>query len=97
MDRLKAIYTILVSLKDGEQIEDYQKLSKEEMIQTIKTMVNEGLVTLIKRKYYIDRSPDDVYRYNNIEITMKGLQYINDNSKLAKTIKMIKGVSDIIK
>jgi hypothetical protein len=96
MNKLKAIYVILNSLEGNKQIELDQELNKEEAIQVIKMMVKEELVTLKTTKLYVNGKPDDLYKYDNIEITMKGLQYRKDNSKTAKTFKAIKNVSDII-
>jgi hypothetical protein len=97
MDKLKTIYIILSNLEDGKHFEASKDLTEEEIRQAIKIMVNDELVTLRTTKLYVNQEPDEIYDYDNLEITMKGLQYRKENSKISKTIKMIKDVKGIIK
>lgn len=97
MDKLKAIYNILNSLEKNNQEYLEQKLTKEETIQIIKIMKREDLVTLKRTKIYINEEKDDLYKYENIEITMKGLQYRKENSMFNKVMKVVKEGKDFIK
>lgn len=97
MDKLKAIYNILNSLEKNNQEYLEQKLTKEEIIQIIKIMKREDLVTLKRTKIYINEDKNDLYKYENIEITMKGLQYRKENSVFNKVMKVVKEGKDFIK
>ncbi|AQS09670.1 YjcQ protein [Clostridium saccharobutylicum] len=97
MNQLKTIYNILSSLEEGNKLELNEELTKENMVKSIKIMVNEGLVTLKTKKCYVNQEPNEIYDYDNLEITMKGLQYRKENSKLAKAYKVVKDISSVVK
>lgn len=95
-DIKKIIYSILKELAEGDSIpteKDY-KITKEQFIQIIKLMKDEGYLNFKRVSFYITGTI-------NIEksldtITMKGWEFLEENNAWAKIYKGIKEFSDFL-
>lgn len=103
MDNFKAIYRILSELEksmdypecDISRIDHEQLgISKERWNRLIKMMCDSGYIqgVTIKKNIYDEMLVD----CKNIEITLKGLEYLQENSMMKKAYKTIKGINDVV-
>lgn len=103
MDNFKSIYRILSEL---EKSMDYQEcdisridheqlgISEERWNRLIKMMCDSVYIqgVIIKKNIYDEMLVD----CKNIEITLKGLEYLQENSMMKKAHKTIKGINDVV-
>ncbi|MGB9780632.1 YjcQ family protein [Caldanaerobacter sp.] len=95
----KILYSLLIEIRDKKNIPTYMdyNISKDEFGHIVEMALKEG---------YIDNA--EVLRggigyrveavlLDKAQITLKGLNYIKENSKLAKTYKGLKEIKDWIK
>ena len=104
MDNFKIIYRILRILEKSMDLEEFDKnsISKERLelsearwCRIMAMLVAEGYVTGIE----VWRSMDCEYPRVSItrpEITIKGLEYLEDNTFMKRAAEMAKGIKDII-
>ena len=102
-DNLKAVYKILSALEkamdcpsfDVSQI-DYNKLeiSKERWSRYIEMMLDVGYIK--GAKIYKDILGETCVETDNIRITLKGLEYLQENSIMQKFYNAAKGIVDLI-
>lgn len=92
----KIMYSIIKELQEGESIptaNDYG-LSEDEFQQVLKFMINEQLLNskrisfYITGDYHIEKSLDTV--------TMKGMDFLEQNNKWIKLYKGLKEIKDFI-
>lgn len=92
----KTMYSIIKELQEGESIptaNDYE-LSDEEFQQILKLMINEQLLNskrvsfYVTGDYHIEKSLDTV--------TMKGIEFLEQNNKWVKLYKGLKEIKDFI-
>lgn len=103
MDNFKAIYQILKILEramdytefDLEQI-SHKTLSISEARWTaiIEMLVCEGYITGISIKRGV--SSEALVSIGNVRITLKGLEYLSENSFMKKASNIAKGISNLI-
>lgn len=93
MDKLKLYYMVLECVSKYEESTD---ISEKEICTIIKHLENEGLVALKRKKKYVTEDKNDLYVINNADITMKGLEYLKENSTLSKVYNNLKKVSDLV-
>lgn len=96
MDIKKIIYSILVEIKKGQQeptAADYN-ISSSEFADIVKIIKSEGYANNIGVVNADDKS---IVWLNDAKITMKGLDYIEQNSFWAKTYKGLKEIRDWLK
>lgn len=86
MDMSKVL-TMLKAIKKGKQSE-LNDVPKEELERYLAFMLKEGLIDGI-------RSTKDRY-YGNPEITLKGLQFYEENKKSTKVYSAIREIRDWI-
>ncbi len=102
-DNFKAVYRILSSLEkqmdkpivDSSEF-DYEQLgiSEERWAKYIEMMQDVGY---IKGCHIYRNTYDDVeYDISNIQITLKGLEYLQENSIMQRMYKTAKGIKEII-
>lgn len=103
MDNFKIIYRILRQL---EKAMDYDELdmdfisaekfgiTEQRWVAIIEMLVKEGYVTGISVK----RSADGeiCLSISDIRITLKGLEYLQENSLMQKAANLAKGIAEII-
>jgi len=105
MDNFKTIYKILKILEKSMNVEEFdnEQLSAEALnidlpywsrIMTL--LVNEGYVTGVYSTMYMNSTYPQV-KLIRPEITIKGLEYLNENSLMKKAADAAKGIIDIIK
>ena len=101
MDNFKTIYIILAILQkamDGEL--DPRDIFPEALGITEKRQ--NALMVMLQTEGYI-KGLKEVHalggtgiRYEGVQITLKGLEYLEENSMMKKAYKAIKGIKDII-
>lgn len=103
MDNFKILYRILRILEEAMDMEEFDsarispealKISETRWCNLMEMLSDEGYVKGIK----ITRSVNGQILSNqsNIRITLKGLEYLNENSFMKKAANLVKGVSDFI-
>lgn len=103
MDNFKAIYRILSSLEeqmDSDKADlskiDHEQLgvSLERWAKYIEMMQDVGYIKncIIKRNIYDELIVD----VTNMKITLKGLEYLQENSIMQRMYKKTKGIVDLI-
>ena len=102
-DNFKCIYKILRALEkamDYTKFElsqiDYHKLeiSKERWARYLEMMADIGYIKGIR--VYKDITGETVVDNDDIRITLKGLEYLTENSIMQRIYKATKGIKDII-
>lgn len=105
MDNFKIIYRILKILEKSMSLEEFDntQLTAEALnldypywsrIMTL--LVNEGYITGVYSATYLSSTYPQV-TLERPEITLKGLEYLNENSLMKKAAQSAKGIIDIIK
>lgn len=104
MDNFKIIYKILKALEQHMDCEKFPNeliepetlgLSKERWARLMKILSDEGYVTGIMNIRY-DNQTVPLVKLVNPEITLKGLEYLEENSLMKKAANIAKGIADII-
>ncbi|HFQ6533931.1 YjcQ family protein [Clostridioides difficile] len=92
--KLKIIYSVLKELSEGNRAIDEKIYGIEfiEFIDILGFLQNEGLIRNFKTTKYINGT--QIGWWDKAEVTMKGIQYLEENSTLAKNYKKIKEVRD---
>lgn len=103
-DNFKCIYRILKSLEkamDYESIDieeigyEHLGISKNRWIKYLEMMSDMDLIKGITFKNYIDGTTEVVN--SGIRITLKGLEYLTENSIMQRMYKTAIGIKEIIK
>lgn len=103
MDNFRVIYRILKILEQSLDCEEFDyeritpealKISETRWCGIMEMLADEGYVKGI----HISRSVDGMVTVSrcNIRITLKGLEYLNENSFMKKAGNIAKGISDLI-
>lgn len=104
MDTFKIIYKILKSLERAMDYEEFDcegishealKISYPRWVSLTIMLKNEGYidgVAIVKRM----NAPKSV-KLLNVKITLKGLEYLHENSLMQKAMNIAKGITEIIK
>lgn len=102
-DNFKIIYRILKALEAGLDVDDptdkpYSaealNISENRRNRLICMMQDEGYVTGVEHAFYYDRS--EYVDVSNMRITIKGLEYLHDNSTMQKIANTAKGIIEAI-
>lgn len=105
MDTFKIIYTILKYLEDCMDYSEFDptpieheclEITKEKWSSIIKMMTDNGYIEGIKYKTYIHTTVPSITVYNHMSITLKGLEYLNENSTMKKLANLAKGIKETI-
>ncbi len=103
-DNFKSVYRILSSLEsqmDHKEVDtskfDYEQLgiSKERWLKYIEMMEDVGYIK--NCKIYENVYGDTEYEISNIKITLKGLEYLQENTIMQRIYRTTKGIKDIVK
>lgn len=70
------------------------KISKERWEKYLEMLQDEGYIKGVKISTCI--SSAKVVNADNIQITLKGLEYLNENSMMKKAYRAIKGIKDVV-
>lgn len=104
MDNFKIIYKILKILESAMSLEEFDKslISAEKLNLSIplwsrimKMLVDNGYVTGIEVWNSFDCDYPKVSLVRS-DITLKGLEYLNDNSLMKKIANAAKGITEVI-
>ena len=104
MDNFKAVYTILSQLeKDMDEPEaDLDKISPEALCVSenrwcryIEMMADAGYIKGARMVQSISQK-DFRYDCREMRITLKGLEYLQENSIMKKVYRAAKGIADIV-
>ena len=103
MDNFKVIYKILKYLESAMDYSepDYEPISaaalgltEERWRLLMKMLTKNGYIDGVVLKQYM-RARITVIRFNP-EITLRGLEYLHENSMMKKAMEVAKGITDII-
>lgn len=104
MSNFKIIYTVLKTLEKAMELEEYdgEIISAENLnipyplwCRLMKMLVDNGYVTGVTVWQTFECQYPKV-KVTRPEITMQGLEYLNDNSLMKKASNIAKGISEII-
>ena len=103
MDNFKTIYKILKALEQSMDYEEFDAdmispeilgITRERRDKLLIEMQNEGYIRGICVKQYMNGN--DIVKFKRPEITIKGLEYLSENSMMKKAANLIKGIAEII-
>lgn len=103
MDNLNIIYKILKQLEKAMDYDEFDmdtvsaeglKISENRLMKIWEMLANEGYVNGISVKY--GAQGDIVVTVNNPRITLKGIEYLNENSLMKKAANIAKGIVDVV-
>ncbi len=103
MDNFRAVYKILSSLEacmdlDKANVEMFDAkalgVSQERWNKYIEMMYDCEYIKGVDIKTYI--SGNTVIDCKNIQITLKGLEYLQENSAMQKVFRAVHGIADIV-
>ena len=103
MDNFKIIYNILSSLEKSMDIEecnldiissDTLRISNERWNKYIEMLLDAGYIKGVTIQKYITGETN--VNAEDIRITLKGLEYLSENSIMQKMYKAAKGITDLI-
>lgn len=103
MDNFKIIYKVLRILEKAMDCEEFDRetisaealgISEERWRRIFMLLSNEGYIS----GFFIKRGLGDMYYVagSGPEITLKGLEYLEENSMMKKAANLVKGVADIL-
>ncbi|MBS4535826.1 dihydrolipoyl dehydrogenase [Clostridium sp. D2Q-14] len=105
MDNFKIIYKILKMLEKYMDVEDFDKdlitheslgISEIRWTRIIEMLVSEGYISGV-RLIKANGQKVPLIRMTNISITLKGLEYLEENSLMKKAAELVKGIAGIVK
>ena len=100
---LKAIYKILKYLREAMNYEEADidfisanalGISENLWISIVEMLTRSGYITGIEVKY--GAQGDRVLSISNLRITLKGIEYLEENSLMRRAANIAKGIKDII-
>lgn len=103
MDNFKAVYRILTALEASMDLPknnlemfnaDALHVSEARWSRYIEMMADAGYVKGVKVDHYIDGTMS--VNADNIEITLEGLEYLQENSIMQKIYRAAKGAVDLV-
>lgn len=104
MNNFTIIYKILKALEQSMDYEEFDSelispetlgITKERRDKLLVEMQNEGYISGVYVKRYI--RGDSIVKSERPEITIKGLEYLSENSIMKKAANLLKGVAEVIK
>ena len=103
MDNFKIIYKILSTLEKSMDLEqcnsdsispEVLKISEERWNKYIEMLLDAGYIKGVRMQKYV--TGDTNINAEDIRITLKGLEYLSENSIMQKMYKAAKGITDLI-
>lgn len=103
MDNFKVIYRLLKILERAMDLSEFDvsgisaevlHISEERWCFIIEMLVKEGYIEGISIKYSLDGQV--VISSSRPKITLKGLEYMNENTMMKKAAGLMKGIKDVI-
>lgn len=102
-DNFKYIYKILKTLEKALDYSEYDfsaishtelEISKERWQNYIEMMNDAGYIKGVGIRQYTDR--EKLIDISNMQITLKGLEYLTENSIMQRCCNMAKGIKEFI-
>lgn len=102
-DNFKCIYKILRTLEKAMDFQEYDfecigykalEISKERWERYIEMMCDAGYIKGVRIKEYIDG--DKLFDVSEMRITLKGLEYLSENSVMQRLYNTTMGIKNII-
>ena len=102
MDNFNIIYKILKALEKAMDYDEFDmdmvsaerlKISENRLIKIWEMLCKEGFVEGVSIKYGVQG--DVLISVSNPRITLKGIEYLHDNSFMKKAANLAKGIKDI--
>lgn len=103
-DNLKIIYRILKKLRDSLPLEEFDPMAisakelnipEPQWARIMAMLVTDGYVSGIKVSNTFDQTYPKIY-FTNPSITIKGLEYLEDNSLMKRIANTAKGIKEIV-
>ena len=103
-DTFLGIYRILKVLRDSLDYEYFDEsrinperigITKPKWCRIMKMLVDDGYIKGVNISQTLDSSIPDV-TIGNVSITIKGLEYLQDNSIMKKVANILKGLADVV-
>ncbi len=103
MDNFKIIYRILSTLEKSMDLEEIDtscisaeqlKVSQERWSKYMEMLTDAGYIKGVSIKKYV--TGDIAVNIDEIRITLKGLEYLSENSIMQRMYKAAKGFTDLI-
>lgn len=103
MDNFIAVYRILSALEKAMDLPEFNPdliapsiigVSEERWKKYIEMMNDVGYIKGIEIERYITGSTSVSIR--DIQITLKGLEYLQENTTMRKIYRMMKGITDLV-
>ena len=104
MDNFEAVYKILTELEKTMDFAEYDpeesitpkklKVSDERFARYIEMMQDVGYIK--GADMYIDTAGYTHVEYSDMRITLKGLEYLQENSIMRKIYKIAKGIKETV-
>lgn len=105
MDNFVVIYKILKALEASMDFDEFDirlisperlGITKERRDKLLIQMQKEGYISGISVVQYVNLASPSVDIPNSISITIKGLEYLAENSLMTKAANLAKGVAEIL-
>lgn len=102
MDNFKAVYKILTALEKAMDLPEFDirqinhealGVSKERWARYIEMMVDVGYIKGVRVGYNING--DTMVEAHDMRITLKGLEYLQENSIMTKIQKAAQGITEV--
>ena len=102
MDNFKIIYSILKYLETAMDFAEPDHtpikaetldITKERWRSIVKMLADEGYVEGVTLRQYV-RQPVAIINFNP-RITLKGLEYLNENNMMKKVVNTVKGIKEV--
>lgn len=107
MSDFKIIYKLLKALRDAMDCEQFDMqrvapevlgVSKERLEALLLLLANEGYITGLKTVQFDGMMhPKVMLSMSRPQITLKGLEYLEENSLMNKAAALLRGVVDVVK
>jgi len=103
MNDFRVIYKILKALRDDMDYDELDmdfvsaerlKITENRLLRLWEMLVKNGYVEGINIKY--GAQGDTIVSVSRPKITMKGLEYLEENSLMQKAANLAKGIADVI-
>lgn len=103
MDNIRIIYRILKTLEASMDAEEFDRrsiaadtlhVSEQRLLSLLRMLVEAGLIEGIYID--VDVAGNFMVSESRPRLTLKGLEYLNENSLMQRAMKMAKGIKDSI-
>lgn len=103
MDNIRVIYRILKALEASMDYEEFDErlisaetlqISEERLLSILRMLLQAGLIEGIAIN--TDAAGHFLVSKGRLRLTLKGLEYLNENSLMQRAMRMAKGIKDSI-